>query len=51
MSIKFRKKTLSKCAHLHNNFFNVCGETKMFSVEIFVVHGFDARHCGEFLNV
>ena len=49
--IKFSKETLSKCAHLHYNFFNERGETKMFCVGIFVVHGFDPWQCGEFLHI
>ena len=40
---------MNKCGHLHNNFLNVCGETKMFFVEIFVIHEFDPWQCGEFL--
>jgi hypothetical protein len=36
---------------LHSNFLNICGETKIFSVGIFVVLGFDPWQCGEFLHI
>jgi hypothetical protein len=39
-----------QCANLHNNFFNVCGETKIFSVGMCVVRGFNLWHCAEFLH-